>query len=323
MKKLCLLFIGLFLICLSGCKTEEASIKSVCEYYTKLDTYQSKATMNLYRNGEVVVFKVDSNYLTPNYFKVNFTSQSNNNEQIIVKNDDGVFVLTPTLNKQFKFDSDWPLNSSHAYLISAIMKDITNDTDSTITSDTDQIVIQSKVSHKVNQKLAYMKFTCKSKDYTPISCNFYSSADQKMIEVSFTEFKTDTSLTKDHFNPDKIMEEETASLGEGNVEEVTGSLAVDYMVEDEEDIQVVSYENRTVATYNGDEKYVVVAEKVTVKDLATPERIYDDFTVCSLGVVGMTEKSITFFYKNQQISIYSDSLDVSKMLDVAYSVTFA
>ena len=39
------------------------------------------------------------------------------NEQIVVKNTSGVYVLTPSLNKEFRFDSDWPLNSSHAYIL--------------------------------------------------------------------------------------------------------------------------------------------------------------------------------------------------------------
>ena len=36
--------------------------------------------------------------------------------QIILRNEEGVFVLTPALNKSFRFQSDWPQNSSRLFI---------------------------------------------------------------------------------------------------------------------------------------------------------------------------------------------------------------
>ena len=41
---------------------------------------------------------------------------------LIIKNDDGVYVLTPQINKSYKFQSKWPENSSQIYLIESIIK---------------------------------------------------------------------------------------------------------------------------------------------------------------------------------------------------------
>ena len=46
---------------------------------------------------------------------------------VILKNEEGVFVLTPSLNKSFKFQSDWPYNNSQSYLLQNILNDIEND----------------------------------------------------------------------------------------------------------------------------------------------------------------------------------------------------
>ena len=35
-----------------------------------------------------------------------------------------VRVLTPTLNKSFKFQSDWPYNNSQVYLLQTLLSDI-------------------------------------------------------------------------------------------------------------------------------------------------------------------------------------------------------
>ena len=55
-------------------------------------------------------------YLKKDKFRVGLTNKTNNHEQIILKNDDGVYVITPSLNKSFKFQSDWPYNNSQIYL---------------------------------------------------------------------------------------------------------------------------------------------------------------------------------------------------------------
>ena len=45
-----------------------------------------------------------------------------NQSQIIVKNPDGVFVLTPTLNQIFKFQSEWPNNSPKPYIYQSLIE---------------------------------------------------------------------------------------------------------------------------------------------------------------------------------------------------------
>ena len=323
MKKICLLTVGILLIFLSSCNLKEISIKAVCDYYSNLNSYQTTANMNMYKENELVSFNVKASYLAPNYYRVEFSNASNNNEQIIIKNDEGVFVLTPILNKQFKFESDWPLNSSHAYLLSSIIKDIVNDETATLANDDTEISIKCKVTHKVNQKLTYMKFNVSVEDYHPISCCFYDATDAKQVEVLFNDFKENPNIAKDYFNADKIMDEKTTLLGEGSVENVSGSLDVSYLKENDDDIKVEIYEDRMVATYNEYVSYVVVCQKIAVQELDTPLRIYDDLEMTELGVVCITNNSINYFYKDQFITIYSSDLSVNEFLDVANTIKFA
>ena len=46
---------------------------------------------------------------------------------VLHDDDDGVYVLTPSLNKSFKFQSDWPYENSQIYLLNALIKDIEKD----------------------------------------------------------------------------------------------------------------------------------------------------------------------------------------------------
>ena len=89
--------------------------------------YHLSGTLEIYRNEEKYTYNIESSYKKDDYYKVSLTNQNNNHEQIILKNDSGVYVLTPSLNKSFKFQSDWPYNNSQIYLLQPIITDIKND----------------------------------------------------------------------------------------------------------------------------------------------------------------------------------------------------
>ena len=58
------------------------------------------------------------------YFKVNMVNTLSNHEQVILRNDGEVYVVTPSLNKSYKFVSEWPYNSSQSYILNSLLKDI-------------------------------------------------------------------------------------------------------------------------------------------------------------------------------------------------------
>lgn len=321
MKKISLIILGFIIFMLTSCKTNTLSLKAVCNYYEGLKSYECSAKMNMYRADDVICFNVNSSYLSPDYYMVNFSS-SNNNEQIIVKNTNGVYVLSPVLNKQFQFDSDWPLNSSHAYLISAIVKDIVNDSDTKFNVDNDVITIESKISHKVNQNLTYMKFSCKGSDFTPISCNFYNASDKKIVEVTFISFSPNKELKAEYFDQEKIMTEKTSSLGEGNIEEIMGSINVAYLTDEKNKNTVVKYGDKEIVTYSGEKNYVVVAENIKSDSLSVSLRMYDDLSISSLGIINVSKNGISYIYKNKFISIYSNTLSTLELIELGHSISF-
>ena len=114
MKKILILILTCLSI-LTGCsKNKEYKVNDVVEHLEKLNSYSLTSTMTIHKDDKTLSMDIAVDYLSPTYYKVVF---GKNNEQIILKNDKGVFVLTPDLNKEFKFDGSWPNNSSHAYLI--------------------------------------------------------------------------------------------------------------------------------------------------------------------------------------------------------------
>ena len=85
--------------------------------------------MNITSNEDVFSYNVTAAKDKENY-RVNLINQINNHEQVILKSGEDVYVVTPSLNKSFKFQSEWPDNGSQGYLIDSLVKDIKNDSES-------------------------------------------------------------------------------------------------------------------------------------------------------------------------------------------------
>lgn len=94
MKKI-LLFFGI-LCCLVGCGkyNKEDVVNDFSKKVNNSNGYHLTGNLEIYRNEELYTYTVDASYQKDNNFKVSLTNQTNNHEQIILKNKDGVFVKT-------------------------------------------------------------------------------------------------------------------------------------------------------------------------------------------------------------------------------------
>jgi len=125
------IFIFILFTCLflTGCGNN--NIDNVVDNLTKkvndLKSYTLEGNLEIINNDEVFNYRVKVDYQNNDYYKVSLKNVKNNHEQIILKNDDGVYVVTPSLNKSFKFQSEWPYNNSQVYILGNIITDINED----------------------------------------------------------------------------------------------------------------------------------------------------------------------------------------------------
>ena len=124
MKKI---FLSLILICLilTGCGKDKSSdvLKEFANKVNNSDSYYLDGTMELVNNEDVYNYNIAVSYKKDDFYKIELINTVNDHKQIILRNNEGVYIVTPSLNKSFKFQSDWPYNNSQAYLLSSIVED--------------------------------------------------------------------------------------------------------------------------------------------------------------------------------------------------------
>ena len=199
MKKLIALSLGLMLL-ITGCgkETEEDLVAKFTKNVENAKSYILKGNMEILSNEETFTYSLEANYLQDDFYKVTLVNQTNNHEQIILKNSDGVYVVTPTLNKSFKFQSEWPSNSSQSYILSSLLNDIKNDEEMTLEEQDKNYVIKTKVNYPNNSNLTYQKIYF-DKDMNLEKVEVYDEEDIVNIKVVFSSIDLKAGLKEEDF----------------------------------------------------------------------------------------------------------------------------
>ena len=101
MKKILLLFFfSIFLFTGCGKYSEEDVVRDFGKKIDDAKAYYVEGSLELVNNDDVYHYDVEVAYKDDNYYRVSLTNTSNEHTQVILKNDDGVYVQTHESTQQ-------------------------------------------------------------------------------------------------------------------------------------------------------------------------------------------------------------------------------
>lgn len=210
----------MILILTTGCGKMKASdvIQEFSKQVNDSKSYVLKGTMEIYNEEDTFTYSVEANYMNDNFYKVLLVNQTNNHEQVILRNSDGVYVITPSLNKSFKFQSEWPDNSSQSYLLRPIVNDIQNDSEASMEEIDSKYIIKSKVNYPNNSDLVYQKITL-DKDMNLKLVEVYNGNDVAKIKVNVNSIDYKAGLAESDFKLEDYIDENLNKKEENSQEQ--------------------------------------------------------------------------------------------------------
>ena len=324
MKKLSLFLLVITCFLVTGCgKNSESDIlKDLDNKVNDSKGYVMTGMLEVLNNDDIYNYEVETAYKKDDYYKITLTNTSNNHEQIILKNDDGVYVLTPSLNKSFKFQSDFPYNNSQIYLLQSIISDLNNDDKRTFKKNKNYI-FTSKVNYPNNRNLVKQKVTF-NKDLNLMEAIVLDSDDVPNMTLKVKDIDFSPSFKKDYFEIDTIMS--TVSIEEDAIETSSIDDVVYPMVlpegtklESEEKVDMTDGE-RVILTFSGDKPFLLVEETVKTMDEFTviPTMGEPAMFMDSLGV--LSDNSINFTSGGINYYLVSDVMSQDELLEIANSI---
>jgi outer membrane lipoprotein-sorting protein len=330
-KKLLLLITGLiaiFMLAACGSKSQEDVVKELNGKQKDLTSYKAEAKMTLKMGSDSQVYDVEIWHMDPNFYRVNLKNPEKDQSQMILRNNEGVFVLTPALKKSFRFQSDWPQNSSQAYLYESLINDIVADKEAKFSSTKEHYIFETKTRYQNNSMLPTQEIKLNKKDLSPAVVKVMDPDRNALVTVEFAKVKFNADFDKDDFDMKKNMtraELNMPAMADGGDQ----SFTVKYPTYEIKGTKLIGEKNlkiedgkRVVLTYEGKKKsYTLVQEKVKAK-AATASPTYVDGDLVDLGVTigAVTENSITWTQDGVDYMIASKNLTREEMIDVAKSV---
>ena len=210
MKKLFLAVALITALCLTGCGSLKD--KEIKDNFIKdvegLKAYYMEGTLRLTNNDDTYEYDVEVSFKKDDKYKVSLKNKSNDYEQIILKNDEGVYVITPSLNKSFKFQSDWPNNNSQSYLLDSVAKDLKDDSAYKFTQKDKDYIFTTKTNYPNNPKYVKQNITL--------------DKNQKLKKV---EVQDEQGRTYIEFNVSKIDNKAKFDDNQFNLDELTKNFA--------------------------------------------------------------------------------------------------
>lgn len=329
MKKVFLILISLFLLTACTKNDIQSVTKRFSDDVNNSKSYSIMAKMKIISDEEEFNYNLDIKYLRDNYYKVVLNNINNNHEQIILRNDDGVYVITPSLNKSFKFDSNWPNNSSQPYLLGSLLNDIHNDKKSKLKEENKSYIITSKVSYPNNEELVKEKIYFNSKmNLTKVIV--YDKDNNERIIVEFSKIDLKANLDEKDFKLDEYINNDSNTKCEGtNCDKTTSNILEDivYPLYLPSNTFLTSSESinndgskRIILTFAGEKDFTIVEELAVRSDNFEVSPVFGEpiFLNDTLGVI--EDNSLRWTKGNVSYYLTSNNLSSSEMATIASSM---
>lgn len=341
MKKifLCLIFT---IFILTGCG-KYGEKEALNEFKTLVDStksYYLEGDMELINNEDVYSYTIKVSYKEGDYYRIELKNKINEHTQLILRNTEGVYIVTPSLNKSFKFQSDWPYNNSQVYLLKSLLEDIESDEDRLFENTDGYYIFTSLVNYPNNENILNQKVYLNDK-FLPELVEVLDKDGNIQIKMKFNKIDLKTEFNDTYFdlnsilNTEEIKEEKNNTSEDqepaDNNKETKETATIDdiiypmylpvgtYLTNE----QKVSTENgeRLILTFSGDSAFTLVEETAIYSAPAEiiPTTGSVELIGASLAVINDTGAS--WFDNNIEYSVYSENMSKSDLMQVVRSIS--
>ncbi len=321
MKKILLISIIGLSIFLTACSNSDNVLDKFYKKVENLNSYYVKGELEIVNSEESYLYDVEVSYAKDDLFKVSLKNQTNNHEQIILKNEEGVFVLTPSLNKSFKFQSEWPYNNSQIYLLQTIMKDIKNDSDKEVKESDNGYVVTSKVQYSNNHELVKQNVYF-NKDGDITNVNVINDNNIVFMKMNFKEIKYDHNFDDKYFALEENMQTTELDETSSEINEIIYPmyLPTNTFLSNQSKVSTEDGE-RVILTFSGDNSFMLVQENVKASKELETTSVYGEPCLIGDSIGVLSDSSATWMNNGIEYYIVGENLSEDELVSIASSIS--
>ena len=335
MKKTFLIFI-LVVIFITGCGKTSSS-KVVEEFDKKINnlkSYYVEGVMELINNEDIYTYNVKVSYKKNDYYKIDLVNTTNNHEQVILRNDTGIYVITPSLNKSFKFQSDWPYNNSQVYLLTSLLDDINNTDNISMKEVDNKYVLTSNVNYPNNDKLTSQEIYM-DKNYNVKEVRVLDKDGNVEIKMTFDKIDYSPKFKDNYFDLNQIIEEKNIGSNTDNkdnkTEQTKSTATIDDIVypmylptntylTSQEKVSTSTGE-RLILTFDGDNPFILVEEVSNTINEHVIVPTFGELELLADSVAIVNNNSVNWYSNGIEYYLASNTMKTGEILEIVRSIS--
>lgn len=295
--------------------------ETLADIERNLKTYHLEANMEMINGEDTRNFLVKVTFKNDEYkdfYRVSLLDKSINQEQLIIRNENGVYVLTPALNQIYKFKGEWPSNSPKPYIYQSLLGELKGQRQIRQMEDGYLVTSNPKFRNATSWVKQEIKF---AKSLAPLWVHIYDGEGNLKVKVTFTKFEVNPTVDAELFNVDTNM-----TLARENAGQITAKLEdlplfpvnvdVDAILKDQTQTEI-NNETIFILSYDGAHQFTVVQKLLEESEETITKEVEGEICDLQDGIGFYHNKILTYVYNGVEYRIYSKTLTVSQLIDIA------
>ena len=325
--KLRLLVVVVCCLFLAACgkATKDEVIEDVNKKWNEAKGYELSASMEVRTGAEPRIYDVKVWHTKPDFYRVAVNPKGESEQQLIVRNEEGVFVVTPSLRKTHKFQSEWPKQNSQAYIIGALADDLLADAKAVMTEDDANYTFEVATRNVDQTALPVQQIVVDKKTMLPTKVSVMDESLQEQVVITFADIKLGVQHTAEEYAVEKFSEKEEKKAASAEVVDTEFNVhypTIDWAhtkLTDEYEVQEDG-NTRVILTFEGEKPFTLMQQPIQSDDTVLPVFSPGDPADLGYTIGAITDHSIQWDKDGMTFFIASTKLTKDELLEVAASV---
>ncbi len=282
-----------------------------------IKSYTLEGNMEMKEDDEIKSYQVNVSYAlleNQDFFKVVLYDKNLNQSQVILRNQKGVFVLTPTLSQAFQFKSEWPFNSPKPYIYQSLLDFY----DDNVEKVKDGYVLKGEITYPNHASITHQEIRLDKKLH-PMYVEVYDQDDEEVIRFEVTSFDMNPSLSLDDFNEERVL---TAAATSTYAQHDLPLYPLELLGSHLEDKSVSSIHGTTnhILQFTGEKSFTLVETFNEPSDQVVFTKVDGEMIDMIDRVAIVTSHGIQMVQSGIICTIYSNDLTQQEMISVISSM---
>lgn len=290
-----------------GEKSQEDIVSEVNKTWAD-SNYELTATMEV-KDGETPrSYDVSVWHTKPEFYRVEIKEKDSETSQYIIKNEDGVFLVTPSNQKTYKFQSDWPKKNSQSYLIGALAEDLAADKAAAMEQTEKHYIFEAATRNHDKTGLPAQQITVDKKTLLPSKVSLLDESMSEQIVISFHNINLKAKHKPEEYvvtMPDQQSTEAVPFKVHYPTLTFSNTQLIDEVVVNDEG------KERAVLSYEGDKSFTLIQQPIkptenllSVSVQGDPEWLGTTYGAIDGNTLTWDQNGVTFLLASDELSSF-------------------